>query len=617
MAGALSIHGRDARANFLSAAVMLMLALVASVFAATSTPAAPAKKKVVVPVIEVSGSISERRSAFALLEPESLTLRGLTGAVDKAASDPDVPSLIVHLDTPGWGFAQAMEFEQALMRFRESGKPLYIYANTLTLGSYVVATAGTEIIVPPVGGLDLYGMNFSLYYFKDLLAKVGIEADAVNTGRFKDAMEPFVSSEMSEGTKEQFTELLHDVFATARETVAVNRGIPTEEAEKLLTGGPYTSKKALELKAVDRVAYLDDLQDELDEKYAEDDFSFEYEYTDGPAKTPELPSLMSLLTGAGLKGGKKKGDATPKIALVYALGNIVDGRVDDSNPLSQENVIAGQDFVDLLDEVREEEGLKAIVLRVDSPGGSAVASDQIWKRLKEIQGEGVPIIVSMGNLAASGGYYISMGADRIVAEPTTITGSIGVIGGKFSLGGTYEKFGVVKRQISIGENVNIYSESTKWSEREKEILTRLLDDVYDQFTSKAAEGRGMAQEDLKELAEGRVWSGAAAKKNGLVDELGGLSRAIEIARELGDAPDAVVVEHPKELTLIEMIQKAFSGKLAIEARAPRAAVTENPAFQAASLIVPREHLLRMLFVVDQMKEGPRALVYSPWAFELK
>ena len=604
--------------KFRSIILVAIVALVGATQAAA--PPAPAKPKAIVPVIEVGGDIVERKGPLGFLDTETSTLRDMTEAVRHAAVDPEVVALVVRFDQPGWGAAQAMDFHEALKEFRKSEKPLYAYADSMSLGTYTVATAATEIIQPPVGGLDIYGINLSLYFMKDLLGKLGVEGDVVNTGPFKDAMEPFVSNEMGEGTRTQYTAILNDVFKNACETVAANRKITPEEAQKLLTGGPYTSKDALAKKAIDRVEYLDDLEDGLYGEFKDKDLSLVYDYSAEEQKQKQAPSLMSLIMGAA-KESAKKSDTTPKIAIVYAIGNIVEGRVDQSNPFSKENVIASLDFIDVLDEVVEDKGVKAIVLRVNSPGGSAIASDLIWKRLQDIKKSGIPIVVSMGDVAASGGYYISMGADKIIAEPTTITGSIGVIGGKFSLAGTYEKVGLHKQQISIGDNVDIYSETKKWDERERQILNHLLDDVYNEFTSKAAQGRGKTQDEIKAIAEGRVWSGTAAKANGLIDDVGSLDKAITVAREISNSAEARVVEFPRELTFMEFIEKALAGEktsaLGVRSTSALTSLEQNPITQAAATIIPPKHLRQALFIINSLRDKPGVLVAMPYTFDIQ
>lgn len=577
--------------------------------------AADAQKKEVVadvvPIITLAGEVKEQKTPLSIFSPETQTLRSLIATVEKAAADEKVAALIVKVESPSWGIAQLSEFHTALKKFRESGKPLYVTYDSSGLGGYVLSTAATEVVLPPVGGLELLGMHITMMYFKGLLAKIGVQAEVVNTGKFKNAFEPFTHDSMSEGTRIQMQALMDDIFAELKKTVAENRKVSEEKAQEILTMGPYTSNKALEAKAIDRIAYFDELQDSI-EKNAGRELEFDTEYSASPKGEGESFNLMTLLSGMGKKDEEEK-DGKPKIALVYAVGGISDGRAE-KNPFGSQEGIYSDDFVDLIDDVMDEGGVKALVLRVDSPGGSAIASDKMWHRLQQVQASGVPIIVSMGNVAASGGYYISMGADKIVADPTTITGSIGVIGGKFALGGTYEKLGITRDTLAIGDRYTLYDEANPWSERDRKLLDETIEDVYNTFTSKVAKGRGMTQDKVKELGGGRVWTGTSAKANGLVDELGGLEDAIAIARKIGKAPDAELVEFPKEKNFFEALEELMGGaKVSMHA----ASITSNPLFQSAALVVPEKHLLHLAFMVDAMKDKPTAMVMMPWAFDIK
>lgn len=601
-----------------------MSRLLASIFAAallfTSAPLAvqaqdddASKAKVAnkVPVMVLSGPIMERTDPLALFGSEGTTLRGLKEKVRQAAADEDVAAVVLRFESPGWNLAQAIEFHDVLLEFKDSGKPLYASFDSAGLGVYPIATAADEIVIPPVGGLDLVGMNAAMFYFKDMLGKLGIQADGVNTGKFKDAFDPFIRDSMGEGTRIQITELMNDLFGTLVQEVAQNRGISEDEAFEILTLGPYTSDKALEIGAVDRVQYLSEFYADLEEE-----FGTELEFVEGYGKKEkkEKPNFMALFMG-GMGGKSEKSDDEPKIAVVYAMGQIIDGSVDKSNPFASQEVIASEDFLDLLDEVVEEEGLEAVVLRVDSPGGSAIASDRIWHRIEEIQADGLPVVVSMGSVAASGGYYISMGADKIYADPTTITGSIGVVGGKFAFGGTYEKIGVTRQAITIGDHAGFFNEAEVWNDEQKEILNDLLDDVYDTFTSKAAEGRGMTQDRIKELGGGRVWSGVDAADLGLIDELGGLDDAVAYARELANAPEAKVVEFPKEKDLMELLEEA----LMISASTNYGVASQirgSAVFQAASLVIPEKHLNHLLFMVTSLQDKPGVMLVMPYSFEI-
>lgn len=575
------------------------------------TPTATPTDQATVAVVTLAGSIVERRNPLEILFPTGYTLRDLTTSVTRAAEDPDVAALMVRIENPQWSMAQAMSFRSALDEYKESGKPLYVSADMLSTSSYVVASAG-EIMLPPVGAVDLTGMNFSIYYIADLLGKLGIEAQAVNTGKFKDALDPFLHNQMQEGTRIQMTALLEDYFGAMVDAVATGRDISEEKAREILTGGPYGSTAALTAGAIDRIAYLENLESEIGDDL-EREVTFDWEYVDAALPKMEPPNFMSILMGSF--GSSARRTEPDHIAVVYALGPIVDGRRQSSNPFAQEEVIASDDFVDMLDEIGREENLRAIVLRVNSPGGSAIASDRIWNRLETFQADGIPVVVSMGGVAASGGYYISMGADHIVAEPTTITGSIGVIGGKFNLAGTYDKIGISKESLSIGENVGIYSETDFWDEREQAILNELLEYIYEEFTSKAAAGRDMTQEEIKELGGGRVWSGVAALENGLVDELGGLEDAITVARDLADAGDARVIEYPRELTFMELMEKLMTGDIAITSR--QHAIQQTALYQAAATTLPPEVLNTLLHAVVSMQDRPSAQVLLPLNFTIE
>ncbi|MBI5155617.1 signal peptide peptidase SppA [Candidatus Poribacteria bacterium] len=592
----------------------LALILVGAAPAAAKDDAKDAPAKKIVPVLELDGPVAEVKNPLEFFATPGTTLRGITDTIDKAAKDENVAGLVVKVGAAEMGLAQRTELRDHLMTFRDTGKPLITMFDSTALGGYLLASTGDRIVITPVGSVDIYGMAINMYYFKDLLAKIGASAQVVNTGKFKNAFEPFTHSEMSEGTKIQMGALLGDIGEYVVHEVAESRGMPSGAAQDALWNGPYLSKKALKAGLVTDIAYHSEFLD----KYAEENnIEYDDEYSASPKKKAESINLFTLFSNVGAKKDKDKGDGDPKIAVVYALGGIMDGRQEE-NPFQQEQVIASDDFIDLLDEVDEEGGVKALVLRVDSPGGSAVASDRIWNRLEEFQKDGVPVVVSMGNVAASGGYYISMGADHIVAEPTTITGSIGVIGGRFVLGGTYEKLGVSKQTLRVGPHSGIIDETRPWNEEEVALIDDLLNDVYDTFTSKVADGRNKSQNEVKELGAGRIWTGKAALKNGLVDELGGLDEAIAKARELAKAPDAPVVTYPRDMTIMELFEKIMSGEVVVNTQA--ASGPSLPlAFAAlgADQVVPRSHLQVLWTAITLMKDRPCAALLYPMTFDIE
>lgn len=595
----------------LVAAILLLAAAFARPAVAqpapTATPAPAARKAV---VVTLDGPIVEQRDPLAFLGAGETTMVDLTETMSDAAKDARVGGMVLYFVRPSFNWAQAAELRDAVGEFRKAGKPVLALGDSFSLQTYLVACAADRVATTPVGGIDIYGMSMDMYFFKDLLGKLGLEAQAVHTGKFKTAMEPFTDNAMSEGSRIQMGALLADLSDYAVDAVAASRKLERDDARDALWGGPYTSARALEKRLVDDVAPLDPL---MDDWLAETGLEADYEYGADDAK-PEMPSLFSMLGSLG----KKKEHATPtgprRIAVVYAVGPIVDGYAA-AGPFESEQVVATEDFLDLVAQVLDENDTAAVVVRVDSPGGSAIASDRIWQRLRSLsEEEDIPVVASMGGVAASGGYYISMAADRIVAEPTTITGSIGVVGGRLILGETYRKIGVAKESLTVGPHAGLADETRPWNEAELKLLDGLLVDTYDMFTSRTAESRGKTQDDIRKIAEGRVWTGKAAVGIGLVDELGGLDRAIAVARSLSGEPNAEVIYYPREKTFLEFIEDTMAGQLGAAATLK----IEDPALSAARETIPARHLATLRTMMTLMSgRQPAILAVQPMVFDVR
>ena len=600
---------------------LLATALVAMPSLATVALAEEAASEKIMPVLTLDGDYPEAGVAFSLFGDEPEFFRDLLADVRAAAKDEDVAALGLKMESPEFSLAQLAALQRELLAFRESGKPIVSVSDSYSLGKYVLASAGTEIVLTPVGGVDIYGMSFDNYYFKGLLDKLGVGTQVVNTGKFKNAYESFTHDKMSEGTKIQMGALLDDLSGWMVERVAEGRGIEPAAAADMLWRGPYLAEEAKELGMVTTLGYPHDFLEDFASSLGAE---LDWDYSAKPEKDAEPFNLFTFFNPPK-KGpdGKKGGD---RIAVVYALGGISDGRAE-SGPFSSGEQIASEDFIDLLDEVDEDGTVKALVLRVDSPGGSAIASDRIWNRINAFKDAGVPVVVSMGGVAASGGYYISMNADHIIAEPTTITGSIGVIGGRVVLGDVYEKMGVTKDALRIGKFAGIMDESKRWEGEEAKLIEESIEEIYDVFTAKAAAGRGMEQDAIKELGGGRVWTGIAAKKNGLVDDLGGLDDAIAKARELASADDKMeVVYYPREKTLSEMIQEMIAGDkkgkrasammgAAIAAQLPIVMPESLAALERALPAQARETFWTTLTLLNSPE--PQYLMYHPQAYEIR
>lgn len=537
----------------------------------------------VMPIKVINGIYVERSVALELFGEKSNTIHDLIRDIEKAKTDDEVGALGLQVMRPAMGLAQATELRSKILDFKTSGKPVIAVTDMIDTRGYYIASAADHVVMSPVGSIISPGLSLDLYFFKDMLAKLGISVQAVNTGKYKNALEPLTHHEMTEGTREQYGRLLELISGEMIQAVAQARSMTADEVESKLFTGPHLSDQAMELGLITEIGYpFETLKKYASEMNLEED----WEYSGEDKKRNQPPSLFSLFSGSG--SFRKKVDRDEKVALIYALGNIIDGYSED-DPFSTTQMIASDSFIELLDEAVEENA-KAIVIRVNSGGGSAVASDRIWNKINEIKGMDIPVVVSMGNVAASGGYYISMNADRIFAQPTTVTGSIGVISGKINLSGTYEKIGVNKDSLYFGENVWLFDETKDLTSEQMEFASALLEEIYDDFTAKAGEGRGMSQEAVKNIGGGRVWLGKDALENGLIDELGGMESAIYHAKILAGDEDLPVVTYPKEKTLSELLDDIMMGNIQIFDPKIEALLQEN--WQS------EEHMMRILQVIN-------------------
>lgn len=473
--------------------------------------------------------------------------------IRKAKEDTGVQGLLLQLDGVEASWGKLDELRRAVADFRKAGKKAFALIEAGEMPDYVIALACDEICMPESGWLMLTGLRAEVSFYKELLKHLGVKADMLQMGDFKGAAEPYTRDSMSPAFRKQLESVLDDYFEMGLVASIVQgrngKNLTAEQVKKLIDRGPYTAKAALAAGLVDRVAYSDQFQASLKSALKADELKVTRNY--GQAKKEEidfsnpLTAIMKLLSSP-----KATVSTKPKVAVIYAVGVINTGK-SSSNPLSGDSV-GSTTLIEAIRQAEEDKTVHAIVLRVDSPGGSALASDLIWNELNRCR---KPVIASMGDTAASGGYYISMAARRIYAEPGTLTGSIGVVGGKMALGGLYDKVGIKTDIISRGANSGIMSSSTPFTDAERTAMTSLMKDVYDQFLDKAAAGRkkaggALTRSELEKLAGGRIWTGRQAKANGLVDELGTLEDAIRAARDLTDMekdklPELLILPKPR------------------------------------------------------------------------
>lgn len=457
--------------------------------------------------LDLDGSVPEQPASGdlgSLLERRPPSLRALIESLDRAAKDPGVNALVVRVGLmPDAGWAKIQELRSAIERFRSSGKPAYAHVEFCGNKEYYLATACSKIYAVPTAILDVSGLSAEVTFLRGTLDKLGVTAQFEGVGKFKNAPNQFTETAFTAPHREQMEALVDGLFEDYLAAIAEGRAKTPEQVRRLVDDGPYDAREARRVGLVDDLRYRDELEKEL---------------KDAARTTP----------ARYLRAARSFFDSRPKLALVYAVGDIIPGS-SQGGPLGGE--FAGSDTVAAgLRQARQDSDIRAVVFRVDSPGGFGPAADVMWREVS-LTRKSKPVIVSMGDYAASGGYYVSMGSDYIVAQPGTVTGSIGVFSGKFNLRGLYDKLGISKELVLRGKHAGIYSEYRPWSDEERAKVRSMNVAFYEDFVKRAAEGRKKSVDAIDAVAQGRVWTGRQALEQGLVDRLGGLSDAVEIAKE--------------------------------------------------------------------------------------
>lgn len=524
--------------------------------------------------IELTGTYPEGTSMPGLFGDLVESLPTCMDRLHQAARDKSIKGVLLHINGVSIGWARLNELHTAIAEVKAAGKPVWARMDDASNMDYLLAASCDRIIVPESGTLMLTGLRAEVTFFKNLFEKLDIKADMLRVGAFKSAAEPYTRTEMSDEFRLEVESILDDYYATMVSQVATARKLPEETVKGIIDEGLIGAPRAKELGLIDDVAYEDQLLTLIAGGDESIDVRLREDYRKKKMSTElDLFSLMQLLSGSPSDSGSTR----PRIAVIRLEGSIVGG----SDPLSlfAESSISSDKIVPLIHKLSKDDNVKAIVLRVDSPGGSALASDLIWRAL---EASGKPVIASMGDTAASGGYYISMGADWIFAEPGTLTGSIGVVGGKIALDGLMKKAGVTTSVIRRGRNSTVMSMTQSFSDTERESMQRMLNSIYEQFTQKAAAGRKMDVDKLEPLARGRVYTGRRAKELGLIDELGTLADAIAHARKLVDDDDGKLeledLPHPQ--SPLEMLMgNTLPANQPLDAWASLLPVSVRPALQ--------------------------------------
>lgn len=475
-----------------------------------------------------------------------LTVRDVVDALEKAGEDGRVKGLVVKLNGPPGSTAVVQELRDAVKAFRAKGKKAVAYADTFgegggATGAYYLASAFDSIYIQPSGDLALLGPAIETPFARDALAKLGVKPRIGQRHEYKNAVNSYTEQTYTEKHREAAERFLTSLFGQLVKGVAEGRGLSEDEVKAAIDAAPLAGQQAVEAKLVDGLLYRDEVYAKVKEEAGEG---------------THLLYVRKYLERAGRPNAQ--GAAT--VALIYGVGGIARGQ-SQTNPMSDEVTLGSETVAAAFRKAVEDPKVKAIVFRVDSPGGSYVASDTVRREVQRAREKGKPVVVSMGTYAASGGYFVAMDADKIVAQPGTLTGSIGVYGGKMVTAELWEKLGVNFEPLGMGKNATMYSSDADFTPEQLAKNEAFLDRVYEDFTAKAAAGRKLPVEKLREVAKGRVWTGEDAKERGLVDELGGFAVALKLAKEAAKLEGPVRVElFPKKKTTAEVLSELLGEK---------------------------------------------------------
>ena len=519
----------------LSSIVLFIIGMVTLFGIVSTSDTETVVKKNSVMMLDLNGTLVERtqESPLGILselfsdDSNTYGLDDILSSIKKAKENENIKGIYLQASMLGTSYASLQEIRNALLDFKESGKFIIAYGASYTQGLYYLSSVADKVLLNPKGMIEWRGIASAPLFYKDLLQKLGIEMQIFKVGTYKSAVEPFTSTEMSPANREQVTAFIHSIWGQVTEGVSASRSLPVDSlnayADRMLMF--YPAEESVQCGLADTLIYRNDVRNYLKQwvDLKEDD---------------RLP-VLGLNDMINVKKNMPKDKSGNIVAVYYASGEIT----DYSGSSASEEGIVGTKVIRDLRKLKDNDDVKAVVLRVNSPGGSAFASEQIWHAVKELKTK-KPVIVSMGDYAASGGYYISCVADTIVAEPTTLTGSIGIFGMIPNAKELSEKIGLTYDVVKTNKFADFGNIMRPFNEDEKTLMQMMITQGYDTFVSRCAEGRNITKEAIEKVAEGRVWTGEAAKKLGLVDELGGIDTALEIAVKKAGIEGYTVVSYP-------------------------------------------------------------------------
>ena len=530
----------------ISSVVLFFISILVVFSMVSSSESETQVRKNSVMMLDLNGTLTERSQENPLdfLMKEDYKTYGLDdilSSIRKAKENEEIKGIYIQATSLGAGFASLEEIRDALKDFKESGKFIVAYGDTYTQNLYYLSSVADKVLLNPQGMLEWRGLAATPMFFKDLLEKIGVEMQIFKVGTYKSAVEPFISTEMSPANREQVNVYLSSIWGQITSSVAESRNLSVEalnkEADRMLMF--YPAEESVKNGLVDTLIYKNDVRDYLKNMVGID-------------KDDNMP-VLGIQDMINVKKNVPRDKSGNVIAVYYAYGEI-----DGGSSASTDEGINSEKVIKDLRKLKDDENVKAVVLRVNSPGGSAYGSEQIWYAVNQLKKE-KPVIVSMGDYAASGGYYIACNADTIVAEPTTLTGSIGIFGMMPNAKGLTEKLGVNFDVVKTNPYADFGNLTRPMNDGEKGLMQMYVNKGYELFLTRCSDGRGISMEELDKIAQGRVWTGSTAKELGLVDELGGLDKASEIAIAKAGVDAYTVMNYPKKEGFLESLMNTNPG----------------------------------------------------------
>ena len=476
---------------------------------------------------DLSGAVTEKPADFNLFgqEQAGVTLRVLIDRLEKARVDSDVKAVLLRMDEGTLNLSQAMELRDKVKEFAKAGKPVFVYADSFDTTSYIAASEASNICMLEGGDIMVPGIGFETMFAKGLLDKVGVKADFVQIGEYKGADEEFTRTEASEELRGQLNQLADSLYGQIVSTISASRKVPLDKVKALVDESLITGPEAKSSGLVDTLVDAGGMRDLMTEKL-KGKVDLVTDYGQDDKDTVDLSSPFAFFA---MLSRKPTESTRPGIAVIYAEGVIVDGP-SGSGLFNDSGNIGSDTMREALREAEKDSKIKAVVIRIDSPGGSALASEAMWQAARRVA-KIKPVVISVGSMAASGGYYLASAGDYIFADPTAIVGSIGVVGGKFVLTDLFGKLGISTEAFVRGKNADLFSSSTEWTDIQRQQVTKWMKETYDQFTQRVMTTRKGKIADIDTVARGRIFSADQAKDRGMVDRIGGIQETIDYAAD--------------------------------------------------------------------------------------